>query len=159
MTGPDLRPEAVEAAAAWIVEHHERYSPDGLGAQLLAAGYSDAEVAAARAEAERRLAGGAPRGDLRARAAAILIVAFLGTWGILSWLLVAPRENTYGPIAAGILAMVLAFVALLSLAVISQSRGLKRGAQGALVTILAVPFVLLVIVAGLCLATTGNALR
>jgi hypothetical protein len=43
---------------------------------------------------------------------------------------------------------------LLGLAVVKVSGRLKRGAAGAMVMVLIVPFIYLVVVAGLCVATT-----
>ena len=93
------------------------------------------------------------------RAAAILVVAFLGTFGVMAFLLLRPDElhsPGMGQLSAMILGVLLAVVGGLSLLGIGVSGRLKRGVQGALVAVLAVPFVFLVIIAGLCVVTTNG---
>jgi hypothetical protein len=161
MNQTDPRPEAVDSAAAWLTEHRATYGTGPLNAQLREGGYSDAEVEAAWA---RVLGEGAttaaapPRGDLRARAASITIVSFLGTFAVLSYFLLNPRVDyaSYGSAAVMVLGALLVPIGLLSLLGIANSGRLKRGAEGALVAVLAIPFVMLVIVAGLCVVTTNG---
>jgi hypothetical protein len=156
MSGSDMRPEAVERAAAWLVENEARFAEDALTAQLASAGYTETEIAAARSEAERRIAGGPTPTDLRARASTIVLTAFIGTWLVLAWLLMAgPSSTSYGSLAAGILAIVLAPIGLISVAIIENNGSLRRGATGAFAAALAIPFVFLVVIAGSCVATTG----
>lgn len=153
------QPEQVRAALDWLRGQDPRLSLEALAYQLRGAGYGAQEVAAAIASRRAELDAAIPAGsDLRRRAAAILIVAFVATWGVLSWFLVNPRESYYkfGSAAAMVLALLLGFFGLISLLGISQSGRLRRGAEGALVAVLTIPFVLLVIVAGLCVVTTNG---
>ena len=152
MSEPELRPGAVEAAVAYLHEHGQRYTRASLDASLREQGFTDPEVAEAWL---RHLA--AQPADLRWRAGAIVILAFLGTWAVLAYLLMRPESSSagLGVIAAFILAVVLAVVAGVSLLGIGASGRLERGARSALVVALATPFVLLVIVAGLCVSSTG----
>lgn len=154
MSDPDLRPEAVREAAQWLRTNGALYTPEVLTANLRDAGYTDAEIAAARVEAATAPPPVAQ--DLRAKAAAILIVAFLGVWVVFAFLLMRNDEAGYGSLSAIILAAVLGTVGLISLAAIAANGRLRRGAEGALAAVLAIPFVVLVIVAGLCVLTTGN---
>jgi hypothetical protein len=151
---PELRPEAVEAALAWLRGHQASFTSDALASGLRDAGYSEAEVAAAFA----RLDAGepAPR-DLRSRAATILIVGFLGTWLVLVLRMIAMAgTGGFVPVAAVILGTILLVIGAISFVGIESSSRLRTGSTGVLVGILAIPFVLLVIVAGLCVATTGG---
>ncbi len=146
------RPEAVDAAIAWLRGHQATFTRDALASGLRDAGYSEAEIAAAF---ERAAIEPAPR-DLRSRAAAILIVAFLGTWLVLVLRMIAMAgTGGFVGMAAVILGAILLVIGAISFAGIESSSRLRKGSTGMLIGILAVPFVLLVIVAGLCVATTG----
>lgn len=155
-----VRPEAVEQAVAWLRENDARFTEDALVNALREQGYAEAEIAnalrARRAEQPAQPAGP----DLRARAAVILIVAFLGTWAALSFLLVSRDTGHWqiGQIASLILGAVLGLIGILSLIGIFASKRLRQGAEGALVAVLAIPFVFLLITAGLCVFTTGGML-
>ena len=158
-----IRPEAVEVAAAWIAGHRHLYNRAALDERLAEVGYSPAEISAAWMEVESPsadIAGGTNAPDLRTKAAAILMLGFFGTWGVMTLILVMPNGSytDYGGLASLILGGILGVVALVSLIAIAASGRLRSGAEGALAAILTVPFVLLVIVAGLCVATT-NGLR
>jgi hypothetical protein len=155
MSDDEPRPEAVEAATSWLREHQATLTEDALTAGLREAGYSEAEIAAAFGRLDREAIEPAPR-DLRARAAVILVLGFLGTWLVLVLRMIA-IAGTGGWVgtAAVILGAILLVIGAISFAAIESSSRLRKGTTGALVAILAVPFVLLVIVAGLCVATTG----
>jgi hypothetical protein len=161
MNEPVVRPEAVETATAWLRERGTGVTREVLTDALRASGYTELEIAAAfaRVDAGAGDATGIGR-DLRGRAAAILIVAFLGTWLVLAAILVSPSDTSYefGGLAALILGAILGVMLLLSLALVSVSGRLRQGIEGALVLVLAVPFVLLFVVAGLCVVST-NGLR
>jgi hypothetical protein len=156
MTTPGPRPEAVEHAAAYVAANRPHFTLDALESALRDEGYSEAEIAAAIGRPAIRDEP-AQQQDLRGRAAAILIVGFLVVWGLVSLYLLRPGPPyTTGWWLVWILAAVLSLVGLISLAGISQSKRLRRGVEGALVGVLAIPFVLLFIVAGLCMATTAD---
>jgi hypothetical protein len=157
MGWPQPDPGAVEAALAWLREQDPRLTLGALGKQLRKAGYAEQEVNAAVAARQAELDAALPPGsDLRRRAAAILIIAFLAVWGIISLALVTGDSVIYGAggIAVLILGAVLLPMLLVGLAIVRGSRRLKRGVAGAMAMVLIVPFIYLVIVAGLCVATT-----
>jgi len=161
MADDQPRPEAVEAAAAWLRERGDTFTREALSRGLREAGYTEAEIRAAFA---RTLDGPAdaaatPAGkDLRARAAVILIGVYFATWAVVSLLVEAPGTGTYGlrywGFAAIILGGILGVLGLLSVIGVYNSGRLRRGVEGALVAVLAIPFILLAVVAGLCVATT-----
>jgi hypothetical protein len=159
MGWPQPQPEAVQAALAWLREQDPRLSLDALAGQLRAAGYGNLEVDAAIQVRQAELDAALPPGtDLRKRAATVLIVAFLGTWLVITiaTLVRAASNEMYSAqwIYAGILAALLLIILLPSLALVKVSGRLRRGSYGALAAVLAIPFVLLVIVAGSCVALT-----
>jgi hypothetical protein len=160
MGWPQPRPEAVERATAWLREHDATFHAAVLRQRLREQGYEEPEIDAALAIRRAEIEASSPVGaDLRGRAAAILIVAFLATWGAIALILTRPVGGglQFGGAAATILGMVLAPLLLVSLIGVARSGRLRRGSEGAL-ALLAIPFVLLVIVAGLCVVTT-NGLR
>jgi len=157
MSDDQPRPEAVEAALAWLRGHQATFTRDALASGLREAGYDDSEIAVAFERLDHEANEPAPR-DLRARAAVILIGGYFVTWAVISYLVEAPGTGTYWlrywGFAALVLGGLLGVLALASLIGVYNSSRLKRGTEGALVAVLAIPFVLLVIVAGLCVATT-----
>ena len=157
MEWPQPNPEAVEAALAWLREQDPRLTLEALRKQLREAGYGEPEITAAVAARQAELdAALPPDSDLRGRAAAILVVTFLAAWGIISLALVTGEPIVYdaGGTAAFILGAALLPMLLLGLAIVKVSGRLKRGAAGAMVMVLIVPFIYLVVIAGLCVATT-----
>ena len=160
MGWPQPQPDVVQAALAWLREQDPRLSLDALAGQLRAAGYGELEVNAAIQARQAELDAALPPGsDLRRRASTVLIVAFLGTWLVITIasLVGAASNDMYGVlwIYAGILAFLLLVILLPSLAIVRGSGRLRRGSYGALAAVLAIPFVLLVIVAGTCVAFTN----
>lgn len=156
MSGPDPRPDAVGRAAAWLYAHRDQYTRDALDDRLREQGYTEPEIS----EAHLHMWDAAPdegrRRDLRATAAIILIVAFLGAWALISVPLLLADTDGHGfaAAAAGILAVVLGAIGLPALIFVADNRALKRGTLGTLVAILALPFALLVVVAGMCVSVT-----
>jgi Flp pilus assembly protein TadB len=145
---------AVETALGWLREQDPRLTLDALGKQLRAAGYAQQDVNAAIAARQAELDAALPPGsDLRGRAGAILVVTFLATWGIISLALVTGESMSFGAVL--ILGAVLLPMLLLGLAIVRESRRLQRGVAGAMVMVFIVPFIYLVVVAGLCVATTN----
>ena len=156
MSEDQIRPEAVDAALEWLRGHQATFTRDALASGLRDAGYSEAEIAAAFERLDSEAIEPATQ-DLRSRAAAILIVGFLGTWLVLVLRMIAVGgTGGYVGTAAVILGAILLVIGAISFAGIESSARLRRGSTGMLVGILAVPFVLLVIVAGLCVATTSS---
>jgi hypothetical protein len=164
--GPEATSEGtkgdIKEATAWLLANRDRYTEPALLEELRGSGYTEEEIAAISAEAAR-LAPPPPlepaHRDLRAIAAVIVIVGFLGVWAYLSipWLFPPADANGFpGATGAAILATLLGLIGLTTLFFIFDSERLRRGTAGALVAVLAVPFLLLFVVAGLCVATTGG---
>lgn len=156
-------PEAVELALGWLRGQDPRLTLDTLSRRLREAGYGEDVILAAVTARQAELDAALPPGsDLRRRAAMILIAGFFGTWAVLSLLLVRAHDTGYsygfGGAAAAVLGAVLVPLLLLSLIGVGTSGRLKRGVEGAMVAVLTIPFIFLVIVAGLCVVTT-NGLR
>jgi hypothetical protein len=160
MGWPQPQPEAVQSALDWLRAQDPRLSLDVLAGQLRAAGYGNLEVEAAIRARQAELDAALPPGtDLRRRAATVLIVAFFGTWLVITvaTLVRAVSNDMYSAqwIYAGILAFMLLIILVPTLALVGRSGRLRRGSYGALAAVLAIPFVLLVIVAGTCVAFTN----
>ena len=146
----------LDAARQYIRGHREVYTPEALAEGLRGAGYPEPVIREAfAAELAARPVEPVVVRDLRARAAAIVIVGFLAVWAVLAIpLMVVPAQPYYfRQGAAGILTVILLVIGLLTLAVISDSKRLRNGAEGALAAILVIPFLLLFIVAGICVVT------
>ncbi|HEU0242439.1 MAG TPA: hypothetical protein VFQ75_00945 [Candidatus Limnocylindrales bacterium] len=158
MGWPQPQPEEVERILTWLREQDPHLSSGRLRLALTEAGYREPDISAAIALRQQELDAALPPGsDLRNRASAILIVAFLAVWGVISAALVTGDQQGSlgsGGLAAIILGVLLLPVLLLGLAAIRASGRLRRGVTGAMVAILAVPFVILVVVAGTCISTT-----
>ena len=154
-TQPD--PEAVETALAWLRGQDPRLTWDALRKQLREAGYGEPEVNAAVAARQAELDAALPPGsDLRGRAAAVLVITFLAAWGIITLALVTgtPEQYLYNSegIGALILGAALLPMLLVGLVIVRASGRLKRGVAGAMVMVLIVPFIYLVVVAGMCVS-------
>jgi hypothetical protein len=152
----------IKEAAAWLLANRDRYTEQALVEELRGSGYTEEEIAGIRAEAARLAPPPAPeepgRRDYRAIAAVIVIVSFLGVWAFLSipWLFPGPDAPYFpGGTGAAILGTILALGAALVLYTIFDSERLRRGSAGTLVAFLTFPFILLFVVAGLCVVTTG----
>jgi len=158
MSVDGLRPRAVERATAWLIENQWGYTRESLVESLRAEGYTDGEIEAATARAaemvaaELRAEGSA---DLRGRAAMILLIVFVGTWVAITTLARLRWSAGDATTVGVILGISLGAVALPSLLVIGVSDHLRRGVGDAMVAILAVPFLLLFVIAGICVSTTG----
>jgi len=160
MGWPQPQPEAVQSALDWLRAQDPRLSLDVLAGQLRAAGYGNLEVDAAIQARQAELDAALPPGtDLRRRASTVLIVVFLGTWLVITVASFVGKASDYmygtQGISAGVLALLLLVILLPALALVRRSGRLRRGSYGALAAVLAIPFVLLVIVAGSCVAMTN----
>jgi hypothetical protein len=161
MGWPQPDAEQVATALAWLRDQDPRLSLQVLAGSLRGAGYGADVVGAAVAARQADLDAALPPGsDQRRTAAALLIVAFFGTWAALSFLLMQPHANGgsygFGQAAAMVLGVILALILLVSLIGVAASGRLRRGVAGAMAVVLAVPFILLVIVAGLCVVSTNG---
>ncbi|MEI7745422.1 MAG: hypothetical protein WCK58_16925 [Chloroflexota bacterium] len=154
MSGPDPRPEAVETAAAWIREYGSQFRREALDERLRSQGYSELEILDAHRRAEQTAEEIPGRRDLRATAAVITITGFLGAWALVALppLLAGRMDQGMVWLMVGILAFILALIGLPTLILISDSKRLRRGTVNTVIAMLAIPFALLVIVAGLCVS-------
>ena len=153
----------MEAAAAFVVNNRQRYTPDALRARLREFGYAEAVIDAAfRAErAERREAERAgqerPAGsrDLRGRAATIVIAVAVAAWVVVALISAKPlppgSNLDFGPLILSIMAVVLGLVVLVSLLVVGLSKKLRRGADGLLVAAVVLPVIVVLGIGGTCL--------
>jgi len=144
----------------YLWSNRDKYTEAALASAAEAAGYAPEEVAAAAQVVATRRADEAAARPVRARARRYVLVAYGLTWLIFAFLFLRPEPpdsgfyRGSGPAALGVLAFMLFITLLLALAWVGRGRPSAAQAEGALGVMLAVPFVLLVIVAGLCVTTT-----
>ncbi len=131
----------------YITENREQYTREAIDAHLLTAGHSRAEIDAAwsRLGEEHRTASD----DRAFRRAFLTSVAAMYGITFLVYAVGFPL------VISAILLIALFLAALISVALVGRSRSARRGVAGGLLTALVIPFVFLVIVAGLCTALTG----
>ncbi len=142
-----------------IAENRERYTREAIDAHLLNAGHNQAEINVAWSHGgeERRT----PSDDHAFRRAFLTSVAAMYGITFLVYAVsfyVAMDEPGYEGIAFIISAIFLVpmlLAAMISFALVGRNRSARRGVAGGLLTALVIPFVFLVIVAGLCTALTG----
>lgn len=146
------RADQVAALAAYLAANHGRFTDEALETAALDAGYPKDVLTEARAA---RAAD--PAFAIRQRARRWVLAAY----GIVFLLLllgmfINPAARTYGGsvIGAIVLALTLGLALAIALFVVRRSRP-NTAETGAMVMtgILAIPIVLLVVVAGLCVAT------
>ena len=135
----------------YILRYRDRYTIPTLRDQLIRAGYSPAEVD----EVGEAIAAGTPsdeRPPLRT-----LLSAYVVGLAVLTFALFAfgtDLATGVGAVALLILAAVLVVVALLSLWFVRANRTVVMGLTAGVLSGLLIPFVAVVIVAGLCVTTT-----
>lgn len=158
----------LEDAIVFIEEQGETYTVEALYEALIDAGYpSDVANEAIRMREEDRkpalaaptrgsedmpLKRASPGMDQRMRAAGGLIAGAVLAWLACALILAAMEgeEGIFIGIGPVILAIVMSIVLLVALAAAGMNRSLQRGAQGALVTFLVIPFVIFFGLAGTC---------
>jgi len=141
--------------------NRDRFTEAALAAAAQSSGYTPDEIATAIASVVRRRADEAAARPVKARARRYVLAAYGITFVVFAFALLRPTapDNSYyrgfGPVALGILGFTMLVALLLGLAWVGGRRPSAERAEGALGVMLAVPFVLLVVVAGLCVVTTG----
>jgi hypothetical protein len=131
---------------SYVEANRDRYTPEALEAAGVAAGH-DAEAVRTAIQRVGARRAAAPVND---RARGIVYAAYgLTYFGLAAALLGAPNMYGAGPIAAGILTVVLGVAFA-----ISRYWMVRRSAPLGLGALLSLPLVLLVIVGGACYATT-----
>jgi hypothetical protein len=153
-----VAPPAGEAARRDVLESHfrlhgGRYTRFALEQAARAAGYSNNDIAAAWSRIDMEEGGKAPAGRAAAVARSVILVLYVATFAIF----VGGSDmsqRTYG-VGVAILAVTLVVTGIISLLVVGRAKVVSRNPSAAIAGLLALPFILLFIVAGLCIATTG----
>jgi hypothetical protein len=142
-----------DSLAAWFRANGARYTPEALARAARDGGYSEAEIEAAVARG-----GDAALGrSTRTRAAWVLAGLYLATFLVL----VVPTTMTTSTYGLGpiILALLLGPIGLLFFLRIRRGRSIPAATLAGFTSLLAVPVVLLLIVAGICVVTVPPHLR
>lgn len=133
----------------------DQYTPEALRLAATEGGFSQEEIDVAYGRAVKRQRDEELAGPIRKRARLIVRAAYGLVYAAfaVAFLTFASRSGA-GGIALVILTVVLAVALSISLTWIKRRQPTAEQVEGALVAMLAVPFVLLVAVAGLCVAGT-----
>jgi hypothetical protein len=147
--------DRVAALSDYFLAGANRYTPEALRQAATESGFSPAEIDAAYARAIERQRDEQVAGPIRRRARRIVLASYGLVYAafVAAFLTVAYRLGA-GIIAIVILSLVLLIALSISLAWVGGRHASADRVQGALVTMLAVPFVLLLAVAGVCVAGT-----
>ena len=143
----------------YLWSNRDRFTEAALATAALAAGYSTEEIAAAAAGVAKRRLDEAAVKPVKARARRYVLAAYGITFlaFAIAFLRPAAPSNTYyrgaGPLVLGILAFMLLIALSIGIAWVASRHPAAERAEGALGVMLAVPFVLLIVVAGLCAVT------
>jgi len=137
--------------------NRDRFTEAALTAAAQSSGYTPDEIATAIASVAKRRADEAAARPVKARARRYVLAAYGITFLVFAFALLRPTapDHSFAPVALGILGFTMLIALLLGLAWVAGRRPSAERAEGALGVMLAVPFVLLVVVAGLCVVTTG----
>ena len=133
----------------------ERYTPEALRQAASEAGYSQAEIDEAYGRATKRQRDEELSRPLRRRARSVVLVAY-GLVYAAFFVAFLGYENRYGAatISLIVLTIVLGMALLISIRWVRGRRPTPEQLQDGMFTMLVLPLVLLVSVAGLCIATT-----
>lgn len=147
--------DRVASLSEYFLAGADRYTPEALRQAAAGSGFSPEEIDAAYSRAIDRQRDEEVAGPIRNRARRTVLVAYGLVYAgfAVAFLTFASRRGA-GVIALVILTIVLLVALSISLSWVRRQRPSVHEAEGALVTMLAVPFVLLVAVAGLCVAGT-----
>jgi uncharacterized membrane-anchored protein len=151
--GPGQR---IAALSDYFVAHAERFTPEALREAAAESGFATDEIDEAyRRAIERQRADESVR-PIRQRARRIVLAAY-GLVYLAFAVLFLTSSNRYGGgvIALIILTIVLGIALLISVTWVNRRRPTAQQLEGALLTMLAVPLVVLVAVAGLCVASAS----
>lgn len=147
--------DRVASLSDYFLAGAERYTPEALRQAASEAGYSPAEIDEAYRRVTARQRDEEIAGPIRRRARRIVLTAYGLVYAAfaVAFLTVAYR------LGAGIIALIMLSLALpvllaISLAWVRRRHPSEDQLEGALVAMLAVPFVLLFAVAGLCVVST-----
>jgi hypothetical protein len=145
----------VASLSEYFLAGAERYTPEALQKAASESGFSQGEIDEAYGRATRRQRDEEVAAPIRSRARMIVLAAYGLVYAVLCVTLLG-YDNRYGvaTISLFVLTIVLALALLISVRWVRGRRPSAEQLQGALLTMLSLPLVLLVSVAGLCMATT-----
>jgi hypothetical protein len=146
------REDQVSALARYLVSNRGTFTEEALAASARSSGYAEDVVA----DAIDRARADATSPPTTQRARRWILAAYLATFAVLTTgMFVSESARRYGGhiVATFILAAALGFALLISLLWLRSQGRAVDGAPAGMVTVLAVPIVLLVVVAGLCIGT------
>ena len=143
----------------YIAENRERYTREAIDAHLLQAGHTQADINAAwsRVGDVERPTPSDDRAFWRAftgSVAAMYGITFL-VYAVSFYVGMEEGYESIAFIISVIFLIPLLLAAMISIALVRRNRSAGRGITSGLLTALVIPFVFLVIVAGLCTALTG----
>jgi hypothetical protein len=152
-TPPDAAaPRDLTALNAYVTQYYGKYTDAALIDHLMGVGHQRADI-----EAAIRSAAAADRvGPVNARAKMIVRLGYLITYALLvAGMLFSSRAFDYGAGVIGtiVLTVVLGVAFLISAGWLGWRGSRDRGTAPGMLAMLAIPLVLLVLVAGACLAT------
>ena len=150
---PDDRDANRAALTRYLVDNHDRFTVDALERAAAAAGHNTDDIRAASARA-REITASVPEPGRYANTARWIVLALYVATFLLFVIGSDMSARTYG-VGVPILAATLAIVGGIALLRIDRSKVVSRDPLAAYASLLAAPFVLLVIVAGLCIGTTS----
>jgi hypothetical protein len=154
---PPAPPDGETARRDALIRHFRlhggQYTRFALDQAARSAGYSDNDIAGAWSAIDVEEGGKVPAARSARIARIIILVLYFAVFAFfVGGSNMASR--TYG-VGVPILAVTLLIVGGISLLIVGRSKVVSRDPLAALTSLLALPFILLVIVAGLCVATTG----
>lgn len=144
----------------YLWSNRKRFTDTALANAALAAGYSTEEITAAAAAVAQRGVDEAAAKPVKARARRLVLAAYGITFLLFAIAFLRPTPSPSMYVGGGglltILAVAMLIAVALGLAWVASRHPTAERAEGALGLMLAVPFVLLILVAGLCVATTSS---
>lgn len=136
-----------------FLAYRDRFRRDALSRAAEDAGHAPADVTAAWEQVDAQLAGRSAPDSVVTRARLIVVALYVGTFLLLTVPTDMSRKTySVGPL---ILAVLLVVTGLISLFAVGRRRRVAAEPMAALASVLAVPFILLVIVAGACVWSTS----
>jgi len=150
-----VRPKTADGLAWWIFDHRASFTDDALERAAIAAGYSVEAYRSARDRVDARIASTEALRPVRSSAKRLVILAYAAVWAAFGLAFLSRADAPYsyaGPLHA-VLTVALIIGLAVSLLIIRRGRP-EAGRPGrALLVFLAMPVILLIGVAGLCLPT------
>ena len=149
--------DRVDRLSAYFVEQGDRYTVEALRTAAADAGFTPEEIEAAAALVATRRQNAEAARPLRTRARWIVLVAYGLVYAALAVaLLQAPNLDNYGmgEFSLIVLTFLLGIALLISIVWVNRRGRSPARLEGAMLAMLVLPMILLLGVAGLCVATT-----